>query len=440
MKKLYLALSMMLALGVVGACSDSNTKPQTETPEEEMTSELVTEIKEPVTIEFWHAMSGANGEVVESMVRTFNESIGSEKNITVEPVFQGSYNDLKSKTTAAIKANQAPVIAQSYADWVAEYLQSDAVVSLNDYINHETVGVDNFEDIMEAYRAENSSYGNGTFYSLPFNKSSEVLYYNKTFFDENNLMVPTTWEEVESVSKMIYEMTDKPGLGLDSAQNYIITAIHQLGGDYTNANGDILFDNEATMKALELIDRNVDAGYWRLVGEDKFMSGPFLNELTYMYTGSTAGSEFLKDATFEWAAAPYPQFEGMDGAVIQQGTNVVMFNQDKSPEEIYAGYEFMKYLVSEEANTYLATNSGYLPIRESVMNSETYQDYASNSTDSTKLVVLEQSDLTFYDPAFFNEKTSSYNIRTEVGNMVENVVVNGKTPQEAIEEAKQALE
>ena len=172
-------------------------------------SNIVKTIENPVEIEFWHAMSGPNETAVNHLVEEFNATVGKEKGITVKPVYQGQYTDLKTKTTAALKSGSVPAIAQAYPDWVAEYLQSGSVVDLDPYINDGKVGIKDFDDIIKSYREENSQYEGGKFYSLPFNKSTEVLYYNKTFFEENNLEVPTTWEELEEVSKKITELTGR---------------------------------------------------------------------------------------------------------------------------------------------------------------------------------------------------------------------------------------
>ena len=202
MKKLAASCAVLFGLSSMVACSNPN-----ENQNEKENKDLLTSIENPVEIEFWHAMSGPNEAAVNQLVEDFNATVGQEKGITVKPIYQGAYNDLKSKVTAAIKAKTAPAISQAYPDWVAEYLQSGAVVELDNYIFHEEVGIENFDDIAEAYRKENSQYEGNKFYSLPFNKSTEVLYYNKTFFEEHNLTVPTTWAEMEEVSKQITEIT-----------------------------------------------------------------------------------------------------------------------------------------------------------------------------------------------------------------------------------------
>ncbi|MGL4337768.1 MAG: ABC transporter substrate-binding protein [Turicibacter sp.] len=440
MKRLLTTLALMLTLTTVVACSNKEVSTG-ETGTTAPKTDLVTTISEPVEIEFWHAMSGSNEVAVNNLVEKFNTTVGKEKGITVKPVFQGSYTDLKSKVTAGIKAGNAPTISQAYSDWVAEYLQADVVVPLNDYINHSEVGIKDFDDIAEVYRKENSQYDeSGTFYSLPFNKSTEVLYYNKTFFDANGLTVPTTWEELEAVSKQITELTGKPAFGIDSPQNYFVTLIKQFGGEYTNSKGEILFgENEGAVKALDLLKRNTDAGFWRLPGEDKFMSGPFINELVYMYTGSTAGSAFLNDASFEWASAVIPQVSEDTKAVIQQGTNVVIMNQKQTEEQVYGAYEFAKFLSSYDANLAFAKETGYLPIRQSVIDSEEYQAFIVESKDTTKETGPAQISYNFFDPAFFDGSFSSYTVRTEAGKAVENVVLNGEDPATAVKNALNAL-
>ena len=71
----------------------------------------------------------------------------------------------------------------------------------------EGVGEDDdfvLSDFLESYLNENRIADEGDdLYGLPFNKSTEVMIYNKTFFEHMNYTVPTTWDEVETLSKKI---------------------------------------------------------------------------------------------------------------------------------------------------------------------------------------------------------------------------------------------
>ena len=429
-KKIYTGCILGLSFFTLFGCQakQSNT-------EKEETNDIATSITNPVEVEFWHAMGGDLNETVNELVATFNETIGTEKGITIKAVYQGSYEDLKSKTTAAIKAGKTPGVAQALSNYVIEYMQAGVVEPLNDYIFNSEIGIQDFEDIYETYRNENAQYSEDEiYYSLPFNKSTDVLVYNKTFFDENNLSLPTTWDEMEQLSKQIKELTGSAALGFDAPENYLITMIKQLGGEYTASTGELLFNADGpALEALELMKRNTDAGYWRLAGEDNYMSGPFTSGLVSMYIGSSAGFSFLKDIDFEWATAPIPQVSEETKAVIQQGSNVVVFNQNKTSEEVYGAYEFVKYLCSTEGNLQWVLNTGYLPIRESIIALDEYQQYVSESGDTAKITGPAQADAYFYEPSFFNDSYSATQVRTEMRAAVEKVVLADEDPKSVLE-------
>lgn len=168
----YSAAALVASLGLVG-CGNQETETKVD---------LVTNTGDGVTVEFWHNMSGAFAETIDSIVSDFNSTIGAEKGITVNATYQGSYDDLKAKTVAAIKAGNSPHIVQGTVNNIHELIQSEYIQDLTDYINHPEIGFD-YEDIFESYRAEMSGYTTtGEIYSLPFAKSVDLLFYNEDFF------------------------------------------------------------------------------------------------------------------------------------------------------------------------------------------------------------------------------------------------------------------
>lgn len=230
MKKLLSLLFAFALVFTLAACGgeEETPDPVVETPETETetpgtTPEVPEEdlfpdsIPEGITIQFWHAMSGPNGDAVQYLVDAFNAD--NEYGITVEATYQGGYGDLHQKLVGALTAGEYPHMAQAYGNNIMVYVDSEAIVPLNDYIVDPVWGVEDFEDIVEGYRIENSAYPDGMFNSLPFNKSTEVLYYNETFFMDNDLEVPTNWEELESVSKAVTAIT---------GQTCILVMIHFL--------------------------------------------------------------------------------------------------------------------------------------------------------------------------------------------------------------------
>ena len=152
-----------------------------------------------------------------------------------------------------------PNIAYCYPDHVALYNLAGAVATLDDLIDSqievaradgstEILGLTDEQkaDFIAGYYEEGRQFGDGLMYTLPFSKSTEVLYYNKTFFDEHGLTVPTTWDEMEALCAQIKEIDPNSiPLGYDSESNWFITMCEQYGSGYTSATGDhFIFDNE----------------------------------------------------------------------------------------------------------------------------------------------------------------------------------------------------
>lgn len=447
-----LLLSMMLVVALFAGCSNDedtttdettgttdtkddaaddkdDAKDDTAEDKEEMAEEFT--LTEGIEIQFWHAMSGGYTEVVEQICADFSAS--NEYGITVVPTFQGGYSDLHAKLMAALQTDEIPNIAQAYGNNIMVYKQSDMIVQLDDYINNADYGVDNFEDIMEGYRVENSSYPDGKFYSLPFNKSTEVLYYNKTFFEENGLTAPTTWDELKDVSMAASEVLGKPAFGYDSLQNLFITWTQQAGGQYTNADGEVFFDGPEAREAVQYFVDGVEGGYFRAAGEDGYMSGPFNNGDAVMFIGSTSGSAYVGSDTFEWDAAQVPM--GKERKVIQQGSNMFMLESDEETQ--IATFIFMNYLVSPEVTAYWAMNTGYLPVRQSARELPDYVAFVESGVNPTKTVgtSYDGSDYIF-DPIF----PDSYDFRKAVGIAVEEAIAGTKTVDEAISDAKSSLQ
>src|SRR5699024_8933986 len=141
------------------------------------------------------------GEALEKLVKEFEDE---NPNIKIDLQNQGNYNDLSQKLTATMQStDDLPTITQAYGDWMLPFMEADLVTDLKPYIENEELAFEDYEDILPGLREETMKDGEIT--SLPFNKSTEVLWYNKTLFDELGLEVPTTFEELKEVSKKIYE-------------------------------------------------------------------------------------------------------------------------------------------------------------------------------------------------------------------------------------------
>lgn len=457
MTSLLLASTMALSLTACGSGADApattaagNENTATEAPasaetESSSSSSIVTEITKPVEIQFWHSVSNQiHSQILENLVKEFNDTIGKEKQITVVPTFNGSSPDLYSNVIAAIKAGSAPDVTLALRPYVADYLQTDFVVDLTPYIEDATVGITDYEDMFEGLRNGGSTYTKAGTYSLPIHSYSEVLYYNTDFFEKNNLTVPTTWDELIETSQKIYDITGSPAFGWDNLAGSFMTLVQQYGGRYTEADGTIYFateDSEIALNVLNMWKDNVEAGIWRTAGEDLFFSGPFANEQIPMYIGDSVEASYIpsKNPDLKWATAPIPQVSADTAANLSAGHVITALNQSGDPEKVYASFEFMKFLTSKEANLAVVTGgTGYLPIRQSVVDSEEYKSYVADGHDFLTAAV-EQSDRYFYEPAFTNDVTTSSAVNSAVKTMMQEVTENGLDAETALNNLKQTV-
>lgn len=352
-------IALALSLGLLTGCSTKGAETTNE--------DIVTEITAPVEITFWHAM---NGDLEKSLQKLTDEFMEQNPNITVTLQNQSSYKDLQQKITATVASpKDLPTLTQAYPDWMFNPITDGLVMDLTPYIENETLKFDNYDDILASFRE--AAKIDGKIYGMPFNKSTEVLWYNKTLFDELGLTPPSTYDELVEVSKKIYEEKGIPGAGFDSLNTYYTTFLKSEGKVFDN-NFDVT--SEESAKAVNYYLEGVKEGYFRIAGTDNYLSGPFSNENVGMYIGSNAGENYVKQGVgdkFEVAVAPYPT-----NASLQQGTDLYVFSS-ATAEQKTAAYEFLKFVTSTEKQIQWASETGYMPVRQSAIDSEEYKNSGS---------------------------------------------------------------
>ena len=238
---LAMALLMLLSTVALTACGPKKAAANFDVPENGYDGSAV-------TITFYHTMGENLNTVLKNYIAEFNKIY---PNITVDDQKIGSYDDVRDQISTEITVGNQPNIAYCYPDHVALYNLAKAVVQLDNLIDSkievkradgttETLGLTKEQkaDFIEGYYNEGAQFGDGLMYTLPMSKSTEVLYYNKTFFDKNGLTPPTTWEEMEKLCAKIKEIEpDCCPLGYDSESNWFITMCEQYKSPYTSASG-----------------------------------------------------------------------------------------------------------------------------------------------------------------------------------------------------------
>ncbi len=415
---------------------------------------------------FYHTMGQNLRPVLQKYIAEFNKE---HPEITIREESIGGYDDVRDQIITELQAGKQPAIAYCYADHVATYLRSKKVVDLNEYINDPEVGLTEAQkaDFIAGYYAEGTQFGDETkMYSLPFSKSTEVMYYNKTFFEANNLSIPDHWvssgeddkTSMEYVIKAIKAIDpDSVPLGYDSEANWFITMTEQLDTPYTAAVEKVedrfLFNNDENVAFCDVFRSWYQAGLMTTQAiYGGYTSGLFTNDKanesgktirSYISIGSSAGATHqcpakLDDGTypFEVGIAEIPQANADNKKVISQGPSICMFKQ--SNEEINdMAWLFVKYLLtSSEFQAEFSMASGYVPVLKSTFEMPAYQVFlngASNNKEGiaalSAQICMEQESAYFTSPAFIG----SSDARDKVGNLlVEYISAPADTTAEAL--------
>ena len=438
MKKLISFLAVVL-LAVSFAFAGGSAEQATTSE----SSDVVTTISNPITIEFWHSFSGdVQLPVIEGLVKEFNDTVGKEKGITVVPVAQGSGSQLYSKVIGAIKAGDVPAVAMTKVIYNEDYVTADASVDLTPYINDPEVGITDFDDFFPAFQEESMGYSKEGIYSLPLAKNVDVVYYNADFFAENGLVPPKTWDELEVVAQKIYDLTGRAAFGYDNLSYLFQNLCYQYGGAYTNNKGDLLFlEDNAWLEGVTNYADKVWAGIWRTAGEDYFFSGPFARQTIMMYVGGTVESTYInmKGPEFKWSAAPIPQANPEDPHALSYDHVIAALSLDGYTEETYAAWEFIKFITSTEASLKITTGTAYMATRNSVLETEEYKTFIANGGNDALKAATQQKDFLFYEPAFTTDTYSTSTLSTEITTMMKSILENHVDPQTAMDALVNAL-
>lgn len=435
----FLALTLCLPVLMLAGCGNGSKKATGDfvIPEEGF------DTSKEITVKFYHTMGANLREVLDQYIVEFNKLY---PNITIDHKQVGSYDDVRDQIKTEITVGNQPNIAYCYPDHVALYNLAKAVVPLDSIIDSdievkradgtiEALGLSDEQkaDFIQGYYNEGAQFGDGKMYSLPMSKSTEVLYYNKTFFDQHNLKVPTTWDEMEEVCKKIKAIDpDCIPLGYDSEANWFITMCEQYGSDYTSATGDhFLFNNQ---KNIDFVTRFRD-WYQKGYVTTEELSGGYTSELftmdaseagnSYMCIGSSAGASYQKpdkdengNYVFEVAITTIPQVNPDKPKVISQGPSLCIFNK-ADPQEVLASWLFAEYLATTpEFQADFSMKSGYVPVIKSAAEDEVYKtqflDKANGGDYIQALSVkvgLQQENAYYTSPAFIGSSVA----RDQVG-------------------------
>lgn len=320
-------------------------------------------------ISFWHSMGGVNGQAIDTLVKKFNDE--NEYGITVKAQYQGEYDDSLNKLKSAQIGNMGADLVQVYEIGSRFMIESGWITPMQQMIDADSYDLSQIEPNLAAYYTIDNQL-----YSMPFNSSTPIMYYNKEMFEKAGITeIPDSLEGIEAVGeKLLNEGGAGQVISLGIYGWFFEQFIGKQGLEYAN-NGNgrteaataVAFDsNGAAANILTAWKSLYDKGYAPNVGKGGDAGlADFSAGKSAITLGSTASlKQILQDVNgkFEVGTAYFPKVKSTDeGGVSIGGASLWALNNNDA-KKTRATWEFVKFLISPESEAYWNAQTGYFPV------------------------------------------------------------------------------
>ncbi len=458
MKRILLFAFIIILLFSATAC---HMKQRGESQEFEVPSGLDPDKTYEIT--FW-AKSDSNATQTAIYDKAVSDFEALYPNINVKLVVYSDYNRIYQDVITNIPTNTTPNITVSYPDHIATYLTGDnIIVPLDALASDEKYGLGGSElkfdgpskdDIIPQYYDECKI--NNTLYAMPFMRSTEACYINKTYVEALGYTLPETltWDFIWEVSNAAMAKNSDGTFKVNgqsvlipfiykSTDNMMIQMLAQKNAPYSTDDGRINIFNSETKELLLKINEEAEKKTFSTFKISSY-PGNYINRGQCIFAiDSTAGASWMgpdaplldipdKDVVdFEMAVMPIPQFDTENPKMISQGPSVCIFNKE-DPEIVLASWLFMQFLLTNEVQIPYAQTEGYVPVTSMAQESSEYLDYLSRAGENNELyydikiaaskLLIDNTENTFVTPVF----NGSASLRNAAGQMIEEVTKAAK--------------
>ena len=336
---------------------------------------------EGTEISFWHSMGGVNGQAIDALVEKFNTE--NEFGITVNAQYQGEYDDSLNKLKSAQIGNMGADLVQVYEIGSRFMIESGWIIPMQEMIDADGYDMSSIEPNLAAYYTIDDKL-----YSMPFNSSTPIMYYNKDMFEKAGITeVPDSLEAIEEVGE---QLLNKGGAGevisLGIYGWFFEQFMGKQGLDYANnENGRkeaataVAFDeNGGAANILTAWKSLYDKGYAPNVGKGGDAGlADFSAGKSAITLGSTASlKQILQDVNgkFEVGTAYFPKVKSSDEGGVSIGGASLWALNNNDPKKARATWEFIKFLVSSESQAYWNAQTGYFPVTTDAHEEQVFKD------------------------------------------------------------------
>ncbi len=369
--------------GDSGSSSDdsgSDSDDSTSDSDDDMPAEVV-------TLEFWHAMGGELGEVVDELVARFN---ASQDDIVVNATYQGSYDDTYNALLAAFETGTEPNIIQNFD------LASQTMIDTGRLAPaYELMDADGYDgSVFVPAVADYYSNANGMM-AMAFNSSTPILYYNVALLEEAGVELPaegTSWsfsEMLAACDQIQASGVTNNCIALGQVGWYFEQILANSGGLYYNNNNgrtgratQVEFNNGIAVEVFDFLTGLVANGYSPNLGNTwTDTDAVFFAQEAAMMFDSTAGARAIQDGSdFEVGTMfiPYADSAGDRNGVIIGGAALWLLDSEEANTNA-ASWQFMKFMADEAQQVTWHTGTGYFPVRSDISGNPELQEFWSEN-------------------------------------------------------------
>lgn len=392
---------------------------------------LAASVSAQVEVEFWHALSGDYGEVLQALVDEYN---ASQSDYVINAVYKGNYQDSQKALLAAIAAKNGPDIAQLEVAFAATIAGKDLLEPVENFANNPDTGMpaEDIDSIYPGFKAASSL--NGTWYTMPFNMSVPVMYYNADMIEADGAIIPNTWEEfAESCATVTHD--DQFGFTLFASNVWVFEAmVWQNGGEMFNEDyTEVMFNQPKAVETLEFLNSLAASGVARVQswteGRTEFLNGNacYMIDSTGSYTG------LVDNAPFKVGVVHIP-WASEEGKVVTIGGAVMGIFKDSAEEKKAGAWDFLKYITTPESISRLCADTGYMPMTSKALDLEPLKGLLE--TDPTMADMMENLPLARPRPTMDGYIEIADFIRQEI----ETTCLQMQTSQEGMDNAAEQAE
>lgn len=393
-------------------------------------------------------------------------------NIKVNLLLYTDYGKIYNDVITNIATGTTPNVCITYPDHIATYMTGvNTVVELDELMMDEKYGLGGSEVRFDAPTKDEivpkfleEGIIGGHYYALPYMRSTEACYVNKTYVEALGFTLPETltWDFVFEVSEAAMAKDEEGNFLVNgqkvlipflykSTDNMMIQYLAQTEAGYSTEGGDILMFNEETTAFLREIAPHAKSGAFSTFKISSYPAN-FLNAGQCIFAiDSTAGATWMgSDAPlvdipedsivdFEIEVMAIPQVDPSSPKMISQGPSMCVFNKS-DPQEVLASWLFTQFLLTNEVQIAYSQTEGYAPVTTKAQNTEEYLDYLARAGEDDDLyydvkllatkLLLENTENTFVTPVF----NGSASLRNAAGQLIEDTtkaVRRGKTVDDA---------